>query len=261
MVVNGGENMDSSSKAIANRINKELKKKDMKQSDLLKEIIKFKKPDISKKDMFLTENKKKGNFSTALKGNTRSITKEDLYIIAKVLGVSLEYLWFGEEIKPGFIPMGARYTAYQDSDDAYRTFIANLEYEDKIQYGDEFGKNLFRYMGEFESINGYRFFVKNFDLFFDYVQYNQLMYINSEKQEQFCDNDHQYDMLSDNLISTLIKHNDVKTFKTIYFDNCALARFSPENYRRDRKYFSNYFLESLLSNESFFELIFKSLTT
>ena len=254
--------MDVSNKAIAKRINKELKKRDWKQVDLLKRIIKFKNPEFTKVDVQSEAMIKKGNFSTSLKGNdNRPIPKEDLYIISKIFGVSLEYLWFGEEKKNGFIPAGARYAAYQDNDNEYRTYIAGLEYEDKVQYGDEFDFNLFDYFAQFDSINGYRFFVNNYELHFDYVQYGQLMYVNSDGNTQFCKSSDEDNLMSDKLISTLIKYNDVKTFKVIYFDNCSMGRFNPDlMYRRNKRLFGDDFLSQLVENEAFLEFALKTKT-
>ena len=252
--------MDNSNKAIAKRINKELKARDWKQTELIRRIIKFKKPNISKEELYLEANTKKGNYSTALKGNNdRSISKDDLYIISKIFGVPLEYIWFGDEKKSGFIPKGARYAAYQDSDDEYRTYIADLGHEDKIQYPDELGFNLFDYFGQFDSINGYKFFVKHYNLHFDYTQYGRLMYDNTEGYQQFCSlSDENSLIISNNLISTLAEYKDVKTFRTIYFDNCSLGRFNPEHMYRDKTFFGERFLEILLQNESFLELVLKT---
>lgn len=251
--------MDNSNKAIAKRINKELKSRDWTQTDLLREIIKFKCPNISKTELYAEVNAKKGNFSTALKRNSdRSISKEDLYIISKVFGVPLEYIWFGDEKKSGFIPKGARYAAFQDSESEYRSYIASLEYEDRVQYGDEFGFNLFDYFGQFDSINGYKFFLENYDLHFDYVQYGQLMYVNGEGHLQFCSSSDRDNLISNNLIDILVKHNDVKMFSKIYFDNCSPNRFNPEAFYRNKNYFGDSFLETLLKNEAFLDLALKT---
>lgn len=256
----GGETMDNSNKAIAKRICKELNIRGWTQTDLLKEIIKFKKPTISKNDLYSEVIKKKGNFSTTLKGNNdRSVPKEDLYIISKIFGVPLEYIWFGDEKKSGFIPKGARYVAYQDIESEYRTYIANLEHEDRVQYPDESGFNLFDYFGQFDSINGFRFFVKNYNLHFDYVEYGGLAYVNSEGYLQLCSSQDKQYLISDNLIRVLIEQNDIKTFKKVYFENCSLKRFGTENvYYWNKHLFSDDFLKTLLQNEPFFELILKT---
>lgn len=246
--------MDNSNKAIARRINKELKIRGWKQTDLLKKIIKFKYPNISNSELYTLVIKSKGNFSTTLKGNNRSIPKDDLYIISKIFGVPLEYVWFGDEKKSGFIPNGARYAAYQDNDSEYNSYIANLKHEDDLQLHDEFGFNLFDYFGQFESINGYKYFLKNYRLYFDYVHYGQLMYINSEGHSQFCSSSDDKNTVSDNLLMTLIKHNDTKTFKSIYFDNCPLQRFDNRQvHYGEKKLFSDSFLEAILRNESFLD--------
>ncbi|MBQ6730836.1 MAG: hypothetical protein IJR08_02895 [Bacilli bacterium] len=254
--------MDNSNKAIARRINKELKIRGWSQTDLLRSIIKFKNPEISKSELYVEVNRRKGNFSTTLKGNNdRSIPKEDLYIISKIFVLPLEYIWFGDKKKEGFIPNGARYVAYQDNEIEYRSYIADLEYEDKIQYPDQSGFNLFDYFGQFESINGYKFFVKNYALQFDYSQYGELMYVNSEGYLQFCSSNHSEEKeysVSDNLIMVLAKHEDVRLFKTIFFDNCSLQRFDSDRASSRRKIlFSDNFLETLLNNKQFFELILK----
>ena len=251
--------MNNSNKAIAARINKELRIRNWSQTILLKKIIKFKNPEITKSDLCVEVNKRKGNFSTTLKGKEeRSIPKEDLYIISKIFGVSLEYIWFGDKKKENFIPKGARYAAFQDSESEYRTYIADLDYEDKVQYADECGFNLFDYFGQFDSINGYKFFLKNYNLHFNYFQFGELIYVDSEGHSQLChsrDNDY---LISDNLIMILTEHNDLKTFKAIYFDNCSLERFDSDHaYNRNKTLFSDYFLETLLKNEPFFELIMK----
>ena len=252
--------MDNSNKAIARRINKELKNRDWSQADLLRKIILFKNPNIDKRKLHAEGMKKKGNFSTSLKGKEdRSISKEDLYVIAKVFGLPLEYLWFGDEKKSGFVPKGARYAAYQDSDSEYRSYIADLDYEDRVQHPDELGFNLFDYFGQFDSINGYRFFEKNYSLFFDYSRYGRLMYVNSEGREQFCSTSENENLISDNLISTLVKYDDVKTFKKIYFDNSPLNRFNPDQpYHQNKSLFGDSFLETLLQNESFLDLTLKT---
>ena len=254
--------MDNSNKAIAKRINKELKSRDWAQVDLLKEIIKFKFPNINKTDLYSEVNARKGNFSTALKPNSnnkRSISKEDLYIISKVFGLPLEYIMFGDEKKSGFIPQGARYAAFQDSDSEYRTYIASLEHEDHIQHPDEFGFNLFNYFGQFDSINGYRFFQKNYHLFFNYSESGLLSYVNSEGYEQSCSYSDEKNLISDNLISTLVEYNDLKTFKAIYFDNCPLKRFGDSHpYPRSKALFGDDFLETLLQNEPFLDLTLRT---
>ena len=252
--------MKNSNKAIAGRINKELRIRNWSQADLLRKIIKFKNPEITKSELYAEVNKRKGNFSTTLKGKeNRSIPKEDLYIISKIFGVSLEYIWFGDKKKENFIPKGARYAAFQDSESEYRTYIADLDYEDRVQYADDCGFSLFDYFGQFDSINGYKFFLKNYNLHFDYVQYGELAYVNSEGHLQFCHSHDKDHLISDNLIMILTEHNDIKTFRTIYFDNCPLERFDSDYAsNRNKALFSDYFLETLLRNEPFFELIMKT---
>ena len=251
--------MDNSNKAIAKRINKELKNRDWTQTDLLREVIKFKFPNISKAELYAEVNAKKGNFSTALKRNSdRSISKEDLYIISKIFGVPLEYIWFGDEKKSGFIPKGARYAAYQDNEIEYRSYIASLEYEDRIQYGDEFGLNLFDYFGQFDSINGYKFFLENYDLHFDYVHYGQMVYVNSEGHTQFCSSSDHDNVISNNLINTLVEFKEIKMFREIFFDNCSVNRFNPEAFYRNKNYFGESFMEVLLKNEPFLDLALKT---
>lgn len=251
--------MDNSNKEIAKRINYELKNRDWSQTDLLREIIKFKFPNISKAELYAEVKAKKGNFSTALKRNSdRSISKEDLYIISKVFGVPLEYIWFGDEKKSGFIPKGARYAAYQDSESEYRSYIASLEYEDRIQYGDEFGFSLFDYFGQFDSINGYKFFLDNYGLHFDYAGHGELSYINGEKYPQLCSPSDRDNLLSNHLINTLVEHDEIKMFKAIYFDNCSLDRFDPGAWYRNKNYFRDDFLNVLLKNEQFLDLALKT---
>ena len=252
--------MNNSNKAIAKRINKELKSRDWSQADLLKKIIKYKHPDISKADLQAEVIKKKGNFSTTLKGvEKRSVSKEDLYIISKIFSLPLEYIWFGDEKKSGFVPSGARYAAYQDDESEYCAYIASLEHEDNIQNRDEFGFNLFDYFGQYDSINGYKFFIKNYDMHFDYVVYGQLVYTNKEGYEQFCSICDKNNIISDNLLKTLVKYNDVKTFKTIYFDNCSLNRFNANEFRFYKKnFFGEDFLETLLKNEPFLNVVLKT---
>lgn len=253
--------MDNSNKAIARRINKELRIRDWSQNDLLRKIIIFKNPKITSAELYIEVNKRKGNFSTMLKGkDERPFPKEDLYIIAKSFGVPLEYIWFGDEKKSGFVPKGARYAAFQDNDSAYRSYIADLENEDRVQHPDESGFNLFDYFGQFDSINGYKFFVKNYGLYFDYAHYGRLTYVNSEGYPQFCSNSERDYHTSDNLLMILVEHNDVKTFKAIFFDNCSLSRFDSSEYygRNKQPLFSDNFLDMLLKNKDFFELIFKT---
>ena len=254
--------MNSSNKAIAKRVNKELKIKGMGQTELLKEIIKFNHPEYSQDEIYKEIMSKKGNFSTSLKGDDiRPIPKEDLYVISKILAVPLEYLWFGEEKKSGFIPTGARYAAYQDNENDYRAYISHLESEDKIQSGDETGHNLFDYFAEFDSINGYRFFAKNYNLHFDYNMYAQVMYCNKAGLTQFCTSLEKDNSMSDNIIFTLIKYKDTKTFRAIYFDNCTLDRFdSYINNRKDKKLFGDKFLSLLLENEDFLNFVLKTKT-
>lgn len=249
--------MDNSNKAIAKRINKELRSRGWKQTDLLKKIITFQYPNYSKSEKYAELLARKGNFSTALKLNSnRSITKEELYIISKVLYVPLEYLWFGDEKKSGFIPSGARYVAFQDNESEYRTYIGSLEYEDMIQHQDEFGFNLFEYMGQYESINGFKLFAEYYNLNFDYVNYHELSYINGEGFRQYCSNEERSKILCANILSTLAKYKDKKTFKAIFFDNCSVKRFWDEySYNRDKKYFNDDFLKMLLQNDLFFDLI------
>ena len=252
--------MDNSNKAIAKRINKELRSRDWKPTKLLKKIIEYKNPEISKDDLQAEVIKRKSNFSTTLKGGEkRSFSKEDLYIISKIFSLPLEYIWFGDEKKSGFVPNGARYAAYQDNDGEYRTYIASLEYEDRLQSSDEFGFNLFDYFGQYDSINGYKFFAKYYSLYFDYETNGQLRYINSEGYAQYCSYENKEVVVCDNLLMTLVKYNDVKTFKTIFFDNCSLSRFNYEqHYYRNRRPFSDTFLDTLLRNNAFLELIFKT---
>ena len=247
--------MDNSNKAIAKRINKELRIRGWTPADLLEKIIKFKKPNISKGELYLERQKKKGNFYTTLKGNDdRSVPKEDLYVISKIFCVSLEYLWFGEEKRPDFIPSGPQYAAYQDSDEEYRTYIAKLEHEDRVQYPDEFGFNLFDYFGQYDSINGYRYFLNNYGLYYDYVEYGGLAYTNSEGYMQLCCSHDRENVITDNLMRLLTEKQDIKTFKKVFFDNCSLRRFDCDFYRRDLKPLSDDFLEMLLRNEQFLEL-------
>ena len=252
--------MDNSNKAIARRINKELKIRDMKQTDLLKGIIKSKNPNYNVFQLNAEVRAKKGNFSTALKLNgNRSISKEDLYIISKLLGVSLEYLWFGDDKKNNFVPKGARYVAFLDEESEYCNYIAGIEREGRIQYGDEFGYNLFEYFGQFDSINGYKFFLKNYNLHFDYIHYQQLMFEDSEGYPQACSSTDRENLLSDNLLSTLVKYKDVKTFKAIYFDNCSLKRFDGDvNCHRNKTLFTEDFVKMILENDSFLSVIFST---
>lgn len=251
--------MDNSNKAIAKRINKELRIRGWSQSDLLKIMIKNKYPNISK-GFYDELNKKKGNFSTALKGDgKRSFSKEDLYFISKAFAVPLEYIWFGEDKKSEFKPSGPRYAAYQDNESEYRAYMANLEYEDAVQHPDEFGFNLFDYFGQFNSINGYKFFISNYHLHFDYLQYGELAYFNSQKYLQLCATRHKEKVVSDNLIMILAEQKDYKTFKRVYFDNCSIKRFSPDSFNRlNKNLFSDYFLETLLNNESFLNLLLQN---
>ncbi len=249
--------MDNSNKAIAKRINKELKSRGWKQTDLLKKIITFQYPNYSKSEKYAELLSRKGNFSTALKPNSnRSITKEELYIISKILYLPLEYLWFGDEKKSDFIPSGARYVAFQDSESEYRTYIGSLEYEDMIQHHDEFGFNLFEYMGQYESINGFKLFAEYYNLHFDYVNYHELAYVNGENFKQFCCNEEKSKYLCSNILSTLVKYKDRKTFKKIFFDNCSVRRFWIEySHNKDKRSFNDDFLNTLLQNESFLELM------
>lgn len=250
--------MDNSNKAIAKRINKELRNRHWSQSDLLREVIKFKNPNFSKTDIYTEVKAIKANFSTALKGTAnRSISKEDLYIISKVFGVPLEYIWFGETKKSGFIPSGARFAAYQDNETEYRKYIANLEYEDRVQYGDEFGFSLFDYFGQFDSINGYKFFAENYNLHFDYMNYGILVYVNSEGREQNCSTSYHDNHISSNLIETLAEHKEIKLFRTIYFDNCSYDRFNYERMNNNKNHFDEDFLDVLLQNEDFLDQTLK----
>ena len=253
----GAKLMDDSNKSIARRINNEINlRRGYKPTDLLRDIIKFENPNISKSDLYKEVLRRKGNFSTALKGNEkRSISKKELYAISKIFGVSLEYLVFGEKRKGSFIPMGARYVAFQDNEDDYSAYIANLEYEDRIQYGDEFGRNLFDYLGENESINGYKFFFKKYKLHFDYKYPAQLIYVNSDSHEQPCSMNNDNKKYSDNLIKTLAKHNEVVLFRKIYFDNSSLERFNGcWGAYHNKMIFGDIFLDTLLQNDSFLEL-------
>lgn len=249
--------MDNSNKAIAKRINKELRIRGWKQTDLLKKIITFQYPNYSKSQKYAELLVRKGNFSTALKPKSnRSITKEELYIISKILYLPLEYLWFGDEKKSDFIPSGARYVAFQDSESEYRTYIGSLEHEDMIQYDDEFGFNLFEYMGQYESINGFKLFAECYHLNFDYVNYHELAYVNGEGFKQFCCNEEKSKTLCANILSTLVKNKDKKTFKAIFFDNCSIRRFWDEySHNKEKRLFNDDFLKTLLQNELFFELI------
>ena len=248
--------MDTSKKAIIKRINEELREREWGQTDLLERIIKYQIPGITDEVLRAKVKSQKGNFSTALKPNSnRMLSLENLYFISKAFRVPLEYLWFGEDKKSGFVPSGKRYAAFQDTENEYRAYIASLGHEDYIQHPDELGFNLFQYFGQYDSINGYRFFANKYGLYFDYAQHGQLMYINNEKYPQFCCHSDDNNLLSDNLMMTLVSHNDVKTFKTIYFDNCLLDRFNPEGYHRpDKKLFGDTFLDLLLKNEPFLAL-------
>ena len=166
--------MDNSNKAIAKRINKELENQGLSKIKLFRKILKFKNPQLNDKEIYALANKEKGNFFTALKGdNERGITKEFLYIISKVLKLPLEYIWFGEDKKGRFIPSGPRYVAYQDTDGAYRSFVSDYDSTLGILHTQEEGFNIFDYLGQYDSINGYRFFKDNFDLHFDYYQFNE----------------------------------------------------------------------------------------
>lgn len=248
----------NSDKAIAQRINKELKRhNNMSQMELLKEIIKFKNPEMSLEDVQKKAMKGKGNFSTALKGTgKRSISIEDLYIISKKLSVPLEYIWFGEEKKTGFIPKGARYVAYQDNESDYREYVSDLE-DEKIRYHDEFGYTLFDYFGEFESINGYRFFVKNYSLHFEYMRHGELTLIDSKRylQNLFIFDDNKQPL--DNLVRILAKYNDVKTFREIFFNDFSLNRFDPSYFNYYENLFSDDFLNTLLNTDLLFESLLK----
>lgn len=254
--------MNDTNKAIAKRIIKELKIRDWSQIELLKRIIKFKNPSLSKADIYYEAISKKANFSTSLKGSDkRPISKEDLYVISKVFSLPLEYIWFGEEKKSGFIPTGARYAAFQDTENEYRTYIAGLEHEDMVQHADETGHNLFDYFAEFESINGYRFFVNNYNLHFDYANHGEMVYINKDGFTQFCMPFKRGNLMSDNLISVLIKFKDTKSFRVVYFDNCSLARFdSNQMSYHDKKLFGDDFLKQLLENESFLDFVLEPKT-
>ena len=254
-----GATMNDTNKAIARRINKELKSRGWKQTELLRKILEYKYPNLNKKELYNECYKKKANFSTTLKGNDdRSFSKEDLYIISKIFTLPFEYIWFGYDKKSEFVPSGARYVAFQDNENDYRAYIAGLEYEDKVQYSDEFGFNLFDYMGQFNSINGYKFFEKNYSLNFDYAKYGQLIYINRDGYQQTCSLNAKNDTTSDNLLKTLIQYKDVKTFNKIFFDNSPLNRFDFYQFREiDIKHFSDDFLDALLKDDLFFENIFK----
>ena len=251
--------MENSNKAIAKRINNELRIRGWSQSDLLRKIIKYKNPQIGEK-LYAELNKKKGNFSTTLKGNDdRSFSKEDLYVISKIFEVPFEYIWFGENKKSEFKPSGPRYAAYQDNENEYRAYVASLEYEDRVQYPDEFGFNLFDYLGQFNSINGYKFFINNYRLHFDYLQYGELAYINSDGYLQLCSTHDRGKVISDNLIMVLSERKEAKTFKEVYFDNCSIKRFNSDYFNRlSKELFSEYFLETLLQNESFLDLVLKT---
>ena len=251
--------MNNGNKAIASRINKELRIRNWSQSELLKRIIKFKNPEITSADLYKEVQRKKGNFSVTLKGGEdRSINKEDLYIISKIFCVPLEYLWFGENKKENFIPSGARYVAYQDSENEYRAYMASLDREDAVQIEDEFGFNLFDYFGQFNSINGYKFFLKNYNLHFDYNQYGELVYVDSNNYKQLCRTRDKDSLVSDNLIMILAENNDVKAFKQIFFDHCSLERFNQNKiYHNKMSLYSDYFLDTLLKKNLFFDTILK----
>ena len=249
--------MNSSNEAIAKRINKELKTRDWSQIELLRRIEEYKNPNINKVMMSSVVAKNKGNFSAALKGH-RSIAKEDLFIISKIFCLPLEYIWFGEDQKSEFVPSGARFAAYQDSEMEYRSYIAGLEYVDKIQYAGESGFNLFDYLGQYESINGYRFFVENYNLCFNYDRWRKLVFINSEGQCCFCSLKDKDYLATGNLLRTLVKYKDVKTFKKIFFDSALIDRFDPNGYYNNQNpYFDDDFLEILLQNEQFLDFVLK----
>lgn len=251
--------MKDSNKAIAARINKELKNRGWKQSDLLKKILEFKNPNLSKEELYKEVLRKKGNFSTTLKGTSaRTIPKEELYIISKIFSLPLEYIWFGDDKKSEFKPNGARYAAYKDNENDYRAYIAGLEYEDKLQCSDEFGFTLFDYLGQYSSINGYKFFEKNYNLNFDYVRYIGLSYTNGDGYSQLCSLSEEKNTILDSMLMTLIEYKDVRTFKKIFFENCSLDRFDSNQYcRQDKKIFSDDFLDALLNDELFLKSIFK----
>lgn len=164
-----------------------------------------------KEDYIKYYNERRGNFSAA-KHNKRPFQKDEILCIEKLLNVPFVSLLEGEEIKFNFNPEGIRYTAYLDSIEEYErlsNLISEGESSPLLNY-DEFDKNIFQYILEYNSSNGLSFLINKgivtLDTNWNFFLFNGGLYYSKEEALE----------VNKNIMQMLISDNKLKEFNTLF---------------------------------------------
>lgn len=103
---------------------------------------------------------RKGNFSAA-KNNKRPFQKDEILCLEKLLNVPFVSLLEDDDTKFNFIPDGIRYAAYLDDIERYERLnnVKSHESNPILLNYDEFDKNIFQYVLEYNSSNGLSYLI------------------------------------------------------------------------------------------------------
>lgn len=153
-----------------------------KQKELLLELYKvyfYEQYDTS--DKFL--NAQESNFSSMKKGE-RDFTLEFKYALSELAETSFSNL---TDPKEEFDPFGIRYAAMRDDVKLYKKLTEDTDDDDAPIYrDDEFRKNVFDYILEYKSENGFKFIVNDPELlrYFRYSYIKEMLIWAAERDDK-----------------------------------------------------------------------------
>lgn len=159
----------------------------------------------------------KVNLSAAKNNNKRSFKQNEILCLEKLLNVPFISLLEDSNTKTNFFPDGTRYVAYLDEIEGYeRLNNINGDSNSVILNYDEFDKNIFQYILEYNSINGLSYLINKRIVTLDVSWYNFLFNggLYYSKKEALATNKSVINMLINNKIgefNTLFQMTDLIT--------------------------------------------------
>ena len=144
------------SNSMKYRFDELMKKKNLNQIVLLRQIHNMLYPEKSNESYDFAKNRK-GNFSKMING-TRPFKYEYVVPLERILNTTMDYIINGEESNVGIQlrNKGIEYTAYLNDYDEYVKFGAETDSEGHLIIAnyDEYNKNLLNYIIEYQSEQG-----------------------------------------------------------------------------------------------------------
>lgn len=185
----------------------------------------------------------KVNLSAAKNNNKRSFKQNEILCLEKLLNVPFISLLEDSNTKTNFFPDGIRYVAYLDEIEGYeRLNNINGDSNSVILNYDEFDKNIFQYILEYNSINGLSYLINKRIVTLDVSWYNFLfnggLYYSKEEALE----------INKKIINMLINNNKIGEFNTL-FQMTDLIIKSRNNELGMLK--NEEIIKNLLSNEKF----------